>query len=110
MVVRTVLSRPPWALPLFCNSYSFSTARSEEHTSELQSRGHLVCRLLLEKKNTADFTAVGALHRGASGAAAGGQHIDVRGADADQRGHAGAGILLDHGDLRLAERGTSRLA
>src|SRR5690625_6902643 len=25
-------------------------ARSEEHTSELQSRGHIVCRLLLEKK------------------------------------------------------------
>src|SRR5690625_5486731 len=34
-------------------------ARSEEHTSELQSRGHLVCRLLLEKKNihrTTDLT------------------------------------------------------
>src|SRR5689334_24537403 len=29
--------------------------RSEEHTSELQSQFHLVCRLLLEKKNTADF-------------------------------------------------------
>src|SRR5687768_11428025 len=28
------------------------TLRSEEHTSELQSRLHLVCRLLLEKKNT----------------------------------------------------------
>src|SRR5690625_6865292 len=28
------------------------TSRSEEHTSELQSRGHLVCSLLLEKKNT----------------------------------------------------------
>src|SRR5690625_6845515 len=28
-----------------------SLCRSEEHTSELQSRGHLVCRLLLEKKN-----------------------------------------------------------
>src|SRR5207253_5193555 len=28
-------------------------ARSEEHTSELQSRGHLVCRLLLEKKKIA---------------------------------------------------------
>src|SRR5437870_9193247 len=28
------------------------TTRSEEHTSELQSRGHLVCRLLLEKKKT----------------------------------------------------------
>src|SRR5690625_5721859 len=27
-----------------------ATVRSEEHTSELQSRGHLVCRLLLEKK------------------------------------------------------------
>src|SRR5439155_7088553 len=26
--------------------------RSEEHTSELQSRGHLVCRLLLDKKTT----------------------------------------------------------
>src|SRR5207253_5882639 len=29
-----------------------SERRSEEHTSELQSRGHLVCRLLLEKKKT----------------------------------------------------------
>src|SRR5690625_6122111 len=33
-----------------CRLYYF---RSEEHTSELQSRGHLVCRLLLEKKNHA---------------------------------------------------------
>src|SRR5690554_7367488 len=30
---------------------SLRNARSEEHTSELQSRPHLVCRLLLEKKN-----------------------------------------------------------
>src|SRR2546429_4467776 len=30
--------------------------RSEEHTSELQSRLHLVCRLLLEKKNNAYIT------------------------------------------------------
>src|SRR5215510_16620114 len=29
---------------------SNALCRSEEHTSELQSRGHLVCRLLLEKK------------------------------------------------------------
>src|SRR5207253_6765103 len=28
----------------------YAHVRSEEHTSELQSRGHLVCRLLLEKK------------------------------------------------------------
>src|SRR5690625_6299536 len=42
-----------------CNTYRLLTRqsadghmpRSEEHTSELQSRGHLVCRLLLEKKN-----------------------------------------------------------
>src|SRR5690606_41065790 len=32
-------------------STSFGIARSEEHTSELQSREKLVCRLLLEKKN-----------------------------------------------------------
>src|SRR5207244_9004539 len=31
-------------------------ARSEEHTSELQSPDHLVCRLLLEKKKTKDTT------------------------------------------------------
>src|SRR5437870_8053223 len=31
-------------------SVGFLSTRSEEHTSELQSRGHLVCRLLLEKK------------------------------------------------------------
>src|SRR5258708_21487661 len=33
-------------------------ARSEEHTSELQSPDHLVCRLLLEKKKEATVTAV----------------------------------------------------
>src|SRR5687768_17993870 len=32
------------------NALLAETARSEEHTSELQSRLHLVCRLLLEKK------------------------------------------------------------
>src|SRR6266508_1519370 len=33
-------------------------ARSEEHTSELQSRGHLVCRLLLEKKKKVDCSTL----------------------------------------------------
>src|SRR5690554_7483491 len=32
-----------------------SILRSEEHTSELQSRPHLVCRLLLEKKNETNW-------------------------------------------------------
>ena len=40
----------------FFGSFRFSIAlcchRSEEHTSELQSQAYLVCRLLLEKKNT----------------------------------------------------------
>src|SRR5699024_11782468 len=35
-------------------SSAFLTARSEEHTSELQSRFDLVCRLLLEKKKHLD--------------------------------------------------------
>src|SRR5258708_16258025 len=33
--------------------------RSEEHTSELQSPDHLVCRLLLEKKKTKNVSTVG---------------------------------------------------
>src|SRR5690625_6611950 len=36
----------------FENPRVLNEIRSEEHTSELQSRGHLVCRLLLEKKKT----------------------------------------------------------
>src|SRR2546421_4032944 len=45
-------------------SYNFITPnltddmRSEEHTSELQSRSDLVCRLLLEKKNNAPYHSV----------------------------------------------------
>src|SRR5215217_8492370 len=34
----------------FCAQASMDETRSEEHTSELQSRQYLVCRLLLEKK------------------------------------------------------------
>src|SRR2546429_320320 len=36
------------------NGFRLADPRSEEHTSELQSRLHLVCRLLLEKKKTYD--------------------------------------------------------
>src|SRR5690625_6066169 len=38
-------------LRLLGHSFGRQNRRSEEHTSELQSRGHLVCRLLLEKTN-----------------------------------------------------------
>src|SRR3712207_8297975 len=40
-----------------------SSARSEEHTSELQSRQYLVCRLLLEKKKIRRLTYVHTLFR-----------------------------------------------
>src|SRR3712207_7106797 len=41
----------PLALPLVATALVGKALRSEEHTSELQSRQYLVCRLLLEKKN-----------------------------------------------------------
>src|SRR2546422_4907519 len=43
--------KPPW-LAVANRGREPSETRSEEHTSELQSRLHLVCRLLLEKKKT----------------------------------------------------------
>src|SRR3712207_7802532 len=39
-----------WAASSSSESNDWAYARSEEHTSELQSRQYLVCRLLLEKK------------------------------------------------------------
>src|SRR2546429_2413604 len=41
-------------------SWQATLFRSEEHTSELQSRLHLVCRLLLEKKNNGHTCSVAA--------------------------------------------------
>src|SRR3712207_8505600 len=41
----------------FLRPYGLSFERSEEHTSELQSRQYLVCRLLLEKKKIASTAA-----------------------------------------------------
>src|SRR5690625_6342967 len=48
------LPSPGADLPMGARAGAVATAgnRSEEHTSELQSRGHLVCRLLLDKKKT----------------------------------------------------------
>src|SRR2546422_1470236 len=62
VVTATVMStmcaksrgRSLWSPPTVCSRTDTTNAviiaRSEEHTSELQSRLHLVCRLLLEKK------------------------------------------------------------
>src|SRR5690625_6967757 len=41
----------PHFLPSIPSGQYLEHTRSEEHTSELQSRGHLVCRLLLAKNN-----------------------------------------------------------
>src|SRR3712207_8923788 len=60
--------------PLCCASWTLSTPRSahtalrrsEEHTSELQSRQYLVCRLLLEKKTITIYTRPHAYHQATS--------------------------------------------
>src|SRR5205809_5752554 len=45
----------PTRLERFARFLANRSSRSEEHTSELQSRLHLVCRLLLEKKKTPNY-------------------------------------------------------
>src|SRR3989442_12612171 len=55
--IRRSLASPPTPLGFFPflllgALMTLDAVRSEEHTSELQSRPHLVCRLLLEKKRT----------------------------------------------------------
>src|SRR5437870_6930147 len=54
LLIGPVVHRPPSTatrgLPNLFPLDRSKDSRSEEHTSELQSRGHLVCRLLLEKK------------------------------------------------------------
>src|SRR2546429_1257033 len=50
--IRRTRARP-WAR--LAHTKLSTLERSEEHTSELQSRLHLVCRLLLEKKKTSSY-------------------------------------------------------
>src|SRR5437660_8363304 len=54
----TVACEICWGEWLFGFPCFWHVRRSEEHTSELQSRGHLVCRLLLEKKKETTTQAV----------------------------------------------------
>src|SRR3712207_7685979 len=57
--------KPAGNAPIQVLKDHFNVIRSEEHTSELQSRQYLVCRLLLEKKNNAytDSTVVQGSHK-----------------------------------------------
>src|SRR5690625_7110722 len=52
---RSLATTAPNTRPETAFTKMVTTRRSEEHTSELQSRGHLVCRLLLEKKKQNDI-------------------------------------------------------
>src|SRR3989442_11870968 len=52
---RPVRGARPLAVPAAGRAGDLQPGRSEEHTSELQSRPHLVCRLLLEKKKKMKF-------------------------------------------------------
>src|SRR5258708_22552035 len=49
--IGAVTGHKVWAFVIPRTGNSWDDGRSEEHTSELQSPDHLVCRLLLEKKN-----------------------------------------------------------
>src|SRR2546422_8237839 len=51
------------AVGVYTHHLENSGDRSEEHTSELQSRLHLVCRLLLEKKKKNERDSADATHR-----------------------------------------------
>src|SRR5437660_8825477 len=81
------------------------STRSEEHTSELQSRGHLVCRLLLAKKNVSLPGHVLGVRE---------QRMDAsvldggRGLAERERRHAGA-VELPHRPRRLRHDGRRRL-
>src|SRR5690625_5494059 len=50
MILKDAPGIEPLCIPDRLYTENGPIIRSEEHTSELQSRGHLVCRLLLEKK------------------------------------------------------------
>src|SRR2546430_13239770 len=54
---RPATWKPETSQATSANEMPFTTRRSEEHTSELQSQSNLVCRLLLEKKKKSYRTA-----------------------------------------------------
>src|SRR5690606_40565822 len=58
-IATAVSASPSFSMPSCLNeTNSFGLRRSEEHTSELQSREKLVCRLLLEKKKNPTTRAI----------------------------------------------------
>src|SRR5690606_40362071 len=77
--------------------------RSEEHTSELQSRENVVCRLLLEKKKTdegelglGEEVAAGAAGLPERGDRGDGEHHDHADGQ-DQEGHYADNVVAEHG-------------
>src|SRR2546421_1836324 len=109
MCEQSAAPRAKWAVQSVLDIAALPTAtRSEEHTSELQSRSDLVCRLLLEKKkNTPTYKATRQLAAGNLMAAlklesngnvsAGGLGEDLRIETSDTR---------DLADVKLADQDT----
>src|SRR5436309_8728075 len=56
--LRAALDSDGWPIAVEVRTATDETARSEEHTSELQSRENLVCRLLLEKKKKKKYKKI----------------------------------------------------
>src|SRR5947208_10514273 len=56
----------PYQVPPRGAAIGQARGRSEEHTSELQSPDHLVCRLLLEKNKINDLLTIAGIHKSAS--------------------------------------------
>src|SRR2546429_3212865 len=74
-VRSSIVSRsPPMATRPTVTAPPPNVMRSEEHTSELQSRLHLVCRLLLEKKKNVDLWRLPLPHHRSHDTAAALQH------------------------------------
>src|SRR3989442_5650121 len=88
--------------------YTSTNYRSEEHTSELQSRPHLVCRLLLEKKNVkiqfnGIFTFPGGASVGGSDSAFAKRSLSTRSHPVHSAPYEVGHIASQHGHSRPAQ-------
>src|ERR1019366_9240510 len=65
------------AIVILCSFIVFTSVRSEEHTSELQSLTNLVCRLLLEKKKRIKYILIFKTHGEGAGSSVDNAHSQL---------------------------------